>query len=105
MGTSAGRAPFEAIADEIRDEIRRGTLKPDDKLPPHRELVAKHGVAVGTIQRALRLLQDEGLLVSRPTIGVFVSNTPAARQESITIEQLAEELADLKRRIEQLERH
>lgn len=103
MSSSAGKAPFEVVAGKIRGEIRHGTLKPGDKLPTHRELVEKYGNAVGTIQKALRLLQDEGLLVARQSIGVFVSDTPQEPDQPITVEQLAEELAALRERVEQLE--
>lgn len=103
MSSSAGKAPFEVIADKIRREIRDGTLKPGDKLQTHRELVAKYGKAVGTIQNALRLLQDEGLLISRQSIGVFVSEAAPRSDQPVTLEQLAQELAALRERVEQLE--
>ena len=45
---------------------------PGDRLPSGKDLAANYGVARMTIQQALRLLRDEGLIVSRQGSGVFV---------------------------------
>lgn len=66
--------PFVLIAKALRDAIRERTdgYRPGDKLPSYRELARTFGVAVGTVQNALRLLRQDGLLVSRAGSGVFV---------------------------------
>lgn len=45
---------------------------PGDRLPSGKDLSATYGVARMTIQQALRVLRDEGLIVSRQGSGVFV---------------------------------
>ncbi|MBE1502658.1 DNA-binding GntR family transcriptional regulator [Amycolatopsis lexingtonensis] len=102
MDSSAGQAPFEVVAATIRKDMLEGRLKAGDKLPTHRDLASKYEVAVATIQRALKVLQDEGRLVARQSIGVFV--TEAAKQaEPLTLARLAAELAALRERVEALE--
>ncbi|RZQ60849.1 GntR family transcriptional regulator [Amycolatopsis suaedae] len=103
MDGTVGQAPFELVAAEIRKAMREGELKPGDKLPPHRKLASQYGITTATVQRALRVLQEEGRLKSRPTIGVFVTEA-AAEPEPLSLRQLAAEVAALRERVETLER-
>ncbi|WP_344429970.1 GntR family transcriptional regulator [Amycolatopsis minnesotensis] len=84
--STSSKAPFEQVAERIRLQIRSGELGAGDKLPPHRELADKFSVALGTAQKALRLLQDEGWVEARQSIGVFVRED---WQEGVTAPDLA----------------
>lgn len=66
------RPPYVQVANKLRDAIRTGTLHPGEKLPSGSELASRYGVARMTVQNAIRLLRDEGLVVSRQGSGVFV---------------------------------
>ncbi len=68
---------YIAIANAIAEDIGRQSLKPGDKLPPHRELAWQLGVTVGTISRAYREAEQRGLVVGEVGRGTFVRNTPA----------------------------
>lgn len=60
------RGPYETIAEDIREDIRSGRLKPGDQLPTVAELAVANTVAVGTAHRAMTLLKLDGLIeVSR----------------------------------------
>jgi GntR family transcriptional regulator len=59
------------VAAQLRAQIAAGTLGP--KLPTHMALADLFGVAPKTVQRALTLLKDEGLIYGRPGLGTFVS--------------------------------
>lgn len=103
---SADLARFERIAESIRNDIRKGRFEPGTQLPPQRELAKEHGVAVPTLRDALRVLQEQGWLTSRPTVGVFV-NDPANWTEPMTLEAVSRRLttlegavADLAKRLE-----
>lgn len=52
------------VADAIRDDIATGVLADGQVLPSTRELAAQFGTSVFTISQAMKLLQDEGLVVS-----------------------------------------
>jgi molybdate-binding protein/DNA-binding transcriptional regulator YhcF (GntR family) len=64
---------YEEIISAIQQEIALGTLKPGDSLPPVREMADKWGCAPGTIQRVYNELNQSGLVVSRPRVGVQVA--------------------------------
>ncbi|MBK5221905.1 MAG: GntR family transcriptional regulator [Acidimicrobiia bacterium] len=60
------------IAAGVRGSVLTGNLVAGQRLPPGRELAAGLGVNLETVQRAYRLLVDEGLLVSRVGRGTRV---------------------------------
>lgn len=66
------RPPYIQVANVLRAAILSKTLKPGDKLPSGSALASRYNVARMTIQNALRILRDEGLIVSRQGTGVFV---------------------------------
>jgi GntR family transcriptional regulator len=67
---------YEQVAAEIRRAIAEGEAKPDERLPPARDLAAILGVNPNTVLRALRQLRDEGLLDFRRGRGITVAATP-----------------------------
>lgn len=70
----------EAIARELEREIAGGTHAPGDRLGTKGDLRARFGVAVATVNEAVRLLELRGLITARPGPGggVFVA-APSAR--------------------------
>ncbi len=71
-------ARFDSVPERIRRQIEQrivdGDLQPGDRLGLKRELQDEYGVAGPTIDQALRLLADDGLIRVRrgPGGGVFV---------------------------------
>lgn len=59
-------------ATELKRRIERGHYKPDDYLPSVRLLGAELGISHNAIQRAIQVLQSEGLVSSEHGIGVKV---------------------------------
>ena len=66
------RPPYQQVANALRAAILTRTFQPGEKLPSGPELAKRYGVARMTIQQSIRLLRDEGLIVSRQGSGVFV---------------------------------
>jgi GntR family transcriptional regulator len=104
-------AAYERVAESIREDIRRGDLRPGDKLPGNRALAEQYDVALGTAQKALRLLQDERWLTAAPSVGVFVNEPPSDVADQATLPAVVGELAqlratvaDLSERVERLEK-
>ncbi|TFV61179.1 PLP-dependent aminotransferase family protein [Mycobacterium sp. PS03-16] len=60
------------VADEIAGRIRSGALPAGTRLPTHRDLADRYGVAVATATKVYRLLADAGLVVGEPGRGTFV---------------------------------
>jgi len=64
--------PYQQVARDLRAAILTKRFGPGEKLPSGPELAKHYGVARMTVQQAIRLLRDEGLVVSRQGSGVFV---------------------------------
>jgi DNA-binding FadR family transcriptional regulator len=62
---AAKRAPI-ALADELREAILAGELRDGARLPPERTLATQSNVSRGSVREALRILQAEGLIETRP---------------------------------------
>ncbi|WP_328329506.1 MULTISPECIES: GntR family transcriptional regulator [unclassified Streptomyces] len=73
---------YERIADELRQSIRTGRLKPGDQLPAETRLAEQSGRSVPTVRDALRLLQAEGLIEKVHGRGNFVRRARTAVQRT-----------------------
>jgi DNA-binding transcriptional regulator YhcF (GntR family) len=71
------RPPYVQVASALRAAILTKTLEPGEKLPSGSQLATRYGVARMTVQQAIRVLRDEGLVVSRQGSGVFVRERTA----------------------------
>src|SRR5215470_13233062 len=71
----------EAVAREIEEEIAAGVLGTGDRLGTKDDLRLRFGVAVATVNEAIKLLDARGLVEARPGPGggVFVAS-PASRK-------------------------
>lgn len=67
---------YEQVAAEVRRAIADGEAKPGERMPLAKDLAKVLGVNTNTVLRALRLLQDEGLLELRRGRGITVAGTP-----------------------------
>lgn len=68
------------VAQRLVSEIAEKNLAPGTPLPPEREMLARYGVARGSLREALRFLEIQGVITikSGPGGGPVV-NTPASR--------------------------
>jgi len=63
---------YRQIQAVIRDAVADRTLRPDDALPPERELAADFGVSRITIRKAIEGLVKEGVLDTHHGSGTFI---------------------------------
>jgi GntR family transcriptional regulator len=63
---------YHQIEVDLRQLISRGTLKPDDLLPPEHELCKGYGVGRHTVRMALARLTADGLIERQAGRGTFV---------------------------------
>ena len=61
------------LAAILRGQIERGELVRRQPLPSESYLVGHYGVSRGTARRAVQVLRDEGLVVTIPQRGTYVS--------------------------------
>jgi GntR family transcriptional regulator len=71
---------FRQIAEQLRSAIRRGELRPGDRLPSEQQLMDHYGTARMTVREALGVLKGEGLVVAEHGRGVFVRPQPQMRR-------------------------
>jgi DNA-binding transcriptional regulator YhcF (GntR family) len=67
-----GRPPFQQVASVVKAAIASREFEPGDKLPSIAELGRHFDVAPMTVQKAIGILRDEGLVVSRQGKGLYV---------------------------------
>ncbi len=63
---------YRQLAQLLRARIESGELQPGQPLPSESMLWQEHGVARGTVRRAVEVLRDEGLVVTVHGRGSFV---------------------------------
>lgn len=89
---SGSAAPADQIYDQIHGLVATGRMAADERLPSVRQLAKDLGVAPGTVAKAYRGLETEGLLVTRTGSGTRVSPTAAATTRPVL--DAARHLAD-----------
>jgi DNA-binding FadR family transcriptional regulator len=57
---------YQRIVEQVEDALARGDLAPGHRLPSERELVAQFEVSRSTVREALRVLESNGVVRSRP---------------------------------------
>jgi DNA-binding transcriptional MocR family regulator len=73
---SSGAEPlYRRMVDAMAADIEAGRLSAGEKLPPHRELAHRTGLAVGTITRAYEEAELRGLIIAHVGRGSFVAGS------------------------------
>jgi GntR family transcriptional regulator len=87
---SASRVPiYRQLVAQIREAIARGRLLPDMRLPSVRDLSRQLVINPNTVARVYTELERDGMLNTRPGLGVFVAQhktdlTKRVRKERLT---------------------
>ncbi|MEU5695380.1 GntR family transcriptional regulator [Actinosynnema sp. NPDC020468] len=68
----SGLPAYLQLVRQVREGLRLGWLKPGDRLPTVREVVATSGVNANTVLKAYRELELSGLVEARQGSGTFV---------------------------------
>ncbi|WP_246278161.1 winged helix-turn-helix domain-containing protein [Phytohabitans rumicis] len=68
---------YREIAADLRTRIEGGEYKRGEPLPTYRELAALYSVGITTMQRAIRELMFEGLVVGRQGKHLYVTEDAA----------------------------
>lgn len=72
---------YRRLADGLAKLIDAGELRTGDKLPNEIELAAYTGLSLGTVQKALRILSERGVLCRRHGHGTFVTASDRDQQD------------------------
>ena len=91
---------YQQILRHIKLGIAGGTIAPGDALPSRRVVSALLGVNPNTVQKAYRLLEEEGLITSRSGAKSEVC-APPDRAEALRAKLLEQEIAGFVRSLRQ----
>ncbi|WP_431029526.1 GntR family transcriptional regulator [Lysinibacillus sp. LZ02] len=64
------------VIDRLKSDIEKGVYQENQKLPSEFELSKSLGVSRATLREALRLLEEENVIVRRHGVGTFVNPKP-----------------------------
>jgi GntR family transcriptional regulator, transcriptional repressor for pyruvate dehydrogenase complex len=90
---------YELVCNQLRKRILFGDILPGDRLPAVQELSSEFGVSQATIREALRVLQSEGLILTRHGAGTFVVEREI---NNVPISQYLEWLSQNEQKIAQI---
>ena len=68
--------PYEQLRAQIAAMTASGVLAPGTRLPTIRQLAVDLEIAPGTVNRAYRELESDGMVVSRGRHGTFITAGP-----------------------------
>jgi GntR family transcriptional regulator len=71
---------FRQLAEIIRGQIESGEIQPNHAVPSKRVLVQRYGVSTQTVDKAMAILREEGLIETEIGKGLFV--VPPDRRRS-----------------------
>jgi DNA-binding transcriptional regulator YhcF (GntR family) len=69
--------PYEQLRAQIATMVASGVLAPGARLPTIRQLASDLGLAGGTVTRAYRELERDGVITGRGRHGAYVRERPA----------------------------
>lgn len=72
LATDSPVPPYEQLRAQIITMVASGVLATGSRLPPIRQLAGDLGIASGTVARAYRELERDGVVVSRGRHGTYV---------------------------------
>jgi DNA-binding GntR family transcriptional regulator len=76
-----GMPKYAALYHGLVGAIESGVWKPGDQLPPEDVIARGVNLSLGTVQRALRMLADEGIVVRQHGRGTFVAGVEGRREQ------------------------
>ncbi|HTQ40985.1 MAG TPA: GntR family transcriptional regulator [Pirellulales bacterium] len=88
ISPTSGVPIYQQLTDQICAAVARGHLRADQRLPSVRELSQLLVVNPNTVARAYTELEREGVLYTRPGLGVFVAPLPSPLSKKSRRERL-----------------
>lgn len=70
------KQPYLQIIDRIKKDIDSGIYKENEKLPSEFDLAKQLGVSRTILREALRVLEEENIIIRRHGVGTFINPRP-----------------------------
>jgi GntR family histidine utilization transcriptional repressor len=85
------RPPYARVKQYLKDALEAGRWAPGEQMPSEAELVAQFHVSRMTVHRALRELQDAGLIERVQGVGTFAAQLNKV-SSTLTVKDIQEEI-------------
>ena len=89
------QARYKDVVDALAADIRAGKIAPGTRLPTHRELAAREGLALVTATRVYAELAAMGLVSGEAGRGTFVRESTLPSRDDIDKRAFADDVVDL----------
>lgn len=76
MIKSDSRPLYLQVIDKIKEDIENGLYEAGERLPSEFQLSKQLGVSRATLREALRMLEDENVVIRRHGVGTFINSKP-----------------------------
>ncbi|GAA5176556.1 PLP-dependent aminotransferase family protein [Pseudonocardia eucalypti] len=86
---------YKGVVDALARDIRSGRLPAGTRLPTHRQLAAREGIALVTASRAYAELEAMGLVSGEQGRGTFVRDLVLGPDHGVDMQPVASETVDL----------
>ncbi|MGJ7921002.1 GntR family transcriptional regulator [Neobacillus sp. LXY-4] len=73
---SDSRHLYLQVIDRLKQDIENGIYQEKEKLPSEFELAKQLGVSRATLREALRILEEESVIIRRHGVGTFINAKP-----------------------------
>ena len=83
---------YVQLVRQVRQAVLRGVLRPGDRLPAAREVVAALAINPNTVLKAYSQLENDGVVRSRAGMGTFVAATAPPAVEPALLRRLGPSL-------------
>lgn len=98
MVRNTGQAGYLQIADDLREQIRMGSLGPGTPLPSTTQLAKQYDASLSMVKMAIGVLRTEGLVIGQQGKGVYVQEAGVPASDELaeiraTLRALSERLA------------
>lgn len=97
------RPLYVRVADSLRAGIDRGDFPVGAKLPSYSELGSQFQVSHMTVKQAIATLKNEGTVVARQGMGVYVRSASAGETRTAGLADIISRLDQLEARIHAIE--
>ncbi len=87
-------APYEQLRQQITALVLAGSVAPGDRLPSIRQLANDLGIAGGTVARAYRELESDGVVTTHGRHGTVIAGLPAQAGPPPALIEAARSYAD-----------
>lgn len=67
---------YLVVIEQIKEKIRKGELEPGERFPSEMAFAKELGVSRNTLREALRILEEENIIIRKHGVGTFVNEKP-----------------------------